>query len=100
MRCNSGVESCNNFFIPEFNIVVLPVTLSPTSISITNVSASGGNVIIGWSPTPAGSYTYSVLSTTNLAGNTWVTNQTGISANSYTNTAVTANASFYRVRSP
>jgi hypothetical protein len=101
MRPNSGVSSCANFTITNFMVQVLPVTLPPpTSITITNVSRSGSNVILDWSPTPAGSYTYSVLMKTNLTDATWITNQTGITITSYTNTAATASTGFYRVSSP
>jgi hypothetical protein len=96
----SGVTSVNNFLIPEFKVEVLPVTLAPTSITVTNVSYSGNHLIIGWSPSPAGSYTFSVLSKTNLTDAAWVTNATGISINSYTNTSATATRGFYRVSSP
>jgi hypothetical protein len=100
LRPNSGVTSVNNFVIPEFKVEVLPVTLAPTSITITNVSLVGNNVILSWNPSPTGTYSYSVLSKTNLTDATWVTNQTGISTTSYTNTSATANTGFYRVSSP
>lgn len=103
MRPNSGVTSVAQFTIPEFKVEVLtaPVTVtSPTNITITSVSRSGSSLILGWNPAPAGTYTYSVLSKTNLTDAAWFTNQTGITTTSYTNASATALRGFYRVSSP
>jgi hypothetical protein len=100
MRPNTLETSADTFSIPEFKVEVLAATLSPTSITITNVSRSGNNVTLGWNPTPPGTYTYSVLSKTNLTDATWFTNQTGISTTSYIDTSATANTRFYRLSSP
>jgi hypothetical protein len=100
MRPNSLETSADSFNISELKVEVLAGPSAPTSIVITNVSHTGNNVILGWSPTPAGTYSYSVLSKTNLTDAAWVTNQTGISTTSYTNTSAAANTGFYRVTSP
>jgi hypothetical protein len=105
MRPNSGVTTAGSFFIPSFKVEVIGgVSVVPTSITITNISRLGGtnNIFLGWQASPSGgTYGYSVLSTTNLAG-PWATNASGLTGNTYTdNATITNNINlFYRVRSP
>jgi hypothetical protein len=101
MRPNTRESADDTFSIPEFKVEVLtPPVTSPTNIIITSVSRSGNNVTLGWSATPAGTYTFSVLNKTNLAAATWSTNQTGISATTYMDTTATPKNRFYKVTSP
>jgi hypothetical protein len=105
LRPNSGVSSCANFFIPSFKVEVIGgVTVVPTSISITNISRPGGtnSIYLGWQALPSGgTYSYSVLSATNLSG-PWKVNTGGLTANNYTdNNTITNNTRvFYRITSP
>jgi hypothetical protein len=105
LRPNSGVSSAANFFIPSFKVEVIGgVAVVPASITITNISRPGGtnNIFLGWQALPpGGTYSYSVLSATNLTG-PWSVNTGGITANTYTdNNTITNNTKlFYRVTSP
>ena len=72
----------------------------PSSITINGSSISGSAITFNWSALPAGSYTYSVLSRTNLVSGNWVTNATGLSTTSYTDSSATLSKKFYRVTSP
>ena len=100
IRPNSLETSADSFNISELKVEVLAGSPIPASITITNVSRNGNNVTLGWSPTPAGTYSYSVLRKINLTDANWTTNQTGISATTYTDTTATGNTGFYRVTSP
>lgn len=72
-----------------------------TSIDINSFSLSGNGTTLDWTPTPAGSYTYTVWRAPALgSGVSWTALQTGISANTYTDTGAGAGISFYRVSSP
>ena len=73
---------------------------NPVSISITKASAGGGSVTVTWSATPPASYSYTVLSRTNLVSGAWVTNATGITVTTYTDSTANAGSKFYRVTSP
>jgi hypothetical protein len=103
MRPNSGVSSAANFFIPSFKVEVIgSVQVAPSSITITNMSRATNSIVLGWQALPSGgTYSYSVLSATNLSG-PWTVNTGGITANTYTdNNTITNNLKlFYRVTSP
>jgi hypothetical protein len=73
---------------------------SPTSIAVS-VTRSGNDVSLGWVPTPAGSYSYTVQRTAAL-GSTWSTLLSGTTSTNYTDSGATATApvGFYRVTSP
>lgn len=94
------LETTATFSFSEFKVEVLTATLAPTSIAMANISRSGNNVSLSWSPTPAGSYTYTVWRKTNLLDNTWTSLATGLSTPSYTDTTATGTTGFYRVSSP
>jgi hypothetical protein len=100
IRPNSLETTADGFGVPNFKVEVIAGPAVPTSITITNVSRSGNTVTLGWIPTPAGAYTYSVLSKTNLTDAVWITNATGISTAFYNDTTAAANTRFYRVISP
>jgi hypothetical protein len=105
LRPNSGVTTAGSFFIPSFKVEVLNgITVVPSSINITNISRPGGTnaISIGWQTLPSGgTYSYSVLSATNLTG-PWSVNTGGITTNAYIdNNTITNNTRlFYRVTSP
>ncbi|HXC99055.1 MAG TPA: hypothetical protein VN048_06920 [Verrucomicrobiae bacterium] len=71
-----------------------------TIIPITSVSASGGSVTLNWTPTPAGTNTFSVQRETSLTGSSWSTIATGLSASTYTDTGAPKPTAYYRVTSP
>ncbi|HUA66825.1 MAG TPA: LamG-like jellyroll fold domain-containing protein [Alphaproteobacteria bacterium] len=73
---------------------------NPNSIIITGASKSGGSVNLSWSALPPITYTYSVLSRTNLVFGSWTTNVTGISSTNYTDSTASNSTKFYRVTSP
>jgi hypothetical protein len=100
IRPNSLETSADSFTVPGFKVEVLAGPTVPTSVTITNVSCSGNNVTLEWSPTPAGTYSYSVLRKINLTDASWTTNQTGITTTTYTDTTATGDTGFYRVTSP
>jgi hypothetical protein len=99
MRPNKLENAADTFTIPEFKVEVTAQT-TPQSITITNVSRSGNNVILSWNPTPAGAYSYSVQQKANLTDTSWTILQSGITTTSYTNTVATGSTGFYRVSSP
>jgi hypothetical protein len=104
IRPNSGFTTAYpSFFIPSFNVQVIGgVQVVPTSITITNMSRATNSVVLGWQALPSGgTYSYSVLSATNIAG-PWNVNAGGLTANTYTdNNTLTNNIKlFYRVSSP
>jgi len=72
---------------------------APSSININSASKSGNSIILNWTPTPAGSFTYSVLSTASLSSGSWTTNASGLTGTSYTN-AISGSQLFFRVSSP
>jgi hypothetical protein len=100
MRPNSLETSADSFNIAELKVEVLAGPSVPTSITVTNISRSGNSVTLGWSPTPAGTYSYSVLRKLNLTDANWTTNQTGVTGTTYTDTNATGNTGFYRITSP
>lgn len=95
---NKGINSADSFNFPYFQVQVIAAPVQ--SIRITNVSRVGNNVTLTWSPTPAGSYTYTVLRKINMTDATWTTLLTGVSTTSYTDTTATGSTGFYRVTSP
>jgi len=103
LRPNSGFTTAGSFFIPSFKVEVIGgVSVVPTSITITNISRATNSIVLGWQALPSGgTYSYSVLSATNLAG-PWSANTAGLTANTYTdNNTITNNLKlFYRVTSP
>jgi hypothetical protein len=101
IRPNSLETSADNLVFPEFKVEVLAVSLAPASINISGVvSRSGDSVTLNWTPTPAGSFTYTVQRKISLLDPTWITLQTGISGTTYTDTTASADTGFYRVTSP
>jgi hypothetical protein len=84
--------------IPQGSFV-LGVPTSPASISVASVGKSGTSVTLNWTPVPAGSFTYTVLTASSVNG-PWSTLTTGYSGTSYTDTSATANQKFYRITSP
>ena len=85
--------------VPQGSFVV-GTPVQPTSIQITSVNAVGTSVTLNWSPTPAGTYTYSVQRESTLTGGSWSTIATGLSAPTYTDTAATTPTGYYRISSP
>jgi hypothetical protein len=100
IRPNSLETAADTFEFPEFKVEVLAVSLAPASISLGTISRSGNNVTLNWTPTPAGSFTYTVQRKTNLLDATWTTLVTGLSAPTYTDTTASGDKGFYRVSSP
>jgi hypothetical protein len=74
--------------------------VAPNSIVLGTTTRNGNNVTLSWTPSPAGSFTYTVSKKTNLNDAVWTTLQTGISTTSYMDTSATAGTGFYRVTSP
>ncbi len=103
IRPNSGVTTADNFFIPSFKVEVIGgVQVVPSSITITNISRATNNITLGWQALPSGgTYSFSVLSATNVTG-PWSANTSGLTGNTYTdNNTITNNLKlFYRVTSP
>jgi hypothetical protein len=79
---------------------VLGIPTSPATVHITSVSKSGNSVTLNWSSSPTGSFSYTVQSRSSLSSGSWTTLQSGISANTYTDTTATGSQNFYRVTSP
>lgn len=100
IRPNSLETSADSFNVPYFKVEVVAGPVSPTSILLGSVSRSANNVTLSWTPTPSGSYSYSVQRKINLNDASWTTLQTGISTTTYTDTAATGSTGFYRVTSP
>jgi hypothetical protein len=101
IRPNSLETSADNFVFAEFKVEVLAFTPPvPASITLGTISRSGNNVTLNWTPTPAGSFTYTVQRKTNLLDATWTTLVTGLSAPTYTDTTASGDKGFYRVSSP
>jgi len=100
IRPNSLETSADSFDIPEFKVEVLAGPVSPVSISLSNISRTGNSVALQWTPTPPGSYSYSVLRKISLTDANWTTLQGGISTSSYTDTTATGSTGFYRITSP
>lgn len=100
IRPNSLETSANTFTFPEFKVEVIEVAAEITGINITGISRTGNSVTLTWSPTPAGSFTYSVQRKLDLLDPTWTTLQTGITTTTYTDTGATSSNGFYRVVSP
>jgi hypothetical protein len=100
IRPNSLETSADSFNFSEFKVEVLAMQLSPASIKITDVSHTGNNVTLNWSPTPAGTFTYTVQRKLNLTDAAWITLQTGISTATYTDTTASGATGYYRVSSP
>jgi hypothetical protein len=71
-----------------------------TIIPITSVSASGGSVTLNWTPTPAGTNTFSVQRETSLTGSSWSTIATGLTSPTYTDIGAPKPTAYYRVTSP
>jgi hypothetical protein len=78
---------------------ILGTPTTPTSINISGVSVSAGSVILNWTPTPTGAFTYTVWGKSALNSGSWTSLQTGISSTSFTN-AITGSQNFYKVSSP
>jgi hypothetical protein len=100
IRPNSLETSADLFNFSEFKVEVVAVSIAPASISLGTISRSGNNVTLNWTPTPAGSFTYTVQRKTNLLDATWTTLVTGLSAPTYTDTTASGDKGFYRVSSP
>lgn len=100
IRPNSLETSADSFNIPEFKVEVLAGPASPNSIVLGSVSSSGNNVTLSWTPTPSGSFSYTVQRKINLTDASWTTLQTGILTTTYTDTTATGNTGFYQVTSP
>jgi hypothetical protein len=100
IRPNSLETSADTFNFPEFKVEVIEVAAEITGINITGISRTGNSVTLTWSPTPAGSFTYSVQRKLDLLDATWTTLQTGITTTTYTDTGATSSNGFYRVVSP
>ena len=100
IRPSSLETTADAFNISELKIAVQTGPIAPTSILLGAVSRSGNNVAITWTPTPAGSFTYTVQRKLNLTDASWTTLQTGISTTSYTDASATGTKGFYRVTSP
>lgn len=100
MRPSSVETTADGFNISELKVEVLAGPTTPTSILLGSVSRSGSNVALSWTPTPSGSFTYTVQRKINLTDASWSTLQTGISTTSYTDTTATGSTGFYRVTSP
>lgn len=100
IRPNSLETAADSFNIPEFKVEVLAGPASPTSIVLGSVSSSGNNVTLSWTPTPSGSFSYTVQRKINLTDASWTTLQTGILTTTYTDTTATGNTGFYQVTSP
>ncbi len=79
---------------------VLGTPVQPTSINVTSVSKVGTSVTLNWSPSPAGSYTYTVQRESSVTGSSWTTIATGLSASTYTDTTASGPAAYYRISSP
>jgi hypothetical protein len=100
IRPNSLETAADSFNIPEFKVEVLAGPASPTSIVLGSVSSSGNSVTLSWTPTPSGSFSYTVQRKINLTDTSWTTLQTGILTTTYTDTTATGNTGFYQVTSP
>jgi hypothetical protein len=100
IRPNSLETAADSFNIPEFKVEVLAGPASPTSIVLGSVSSSGNSVTLSWTPTPSGSFSYTVQRKINLTDASWKTLQTGILTTTYTDTTATGNTGFYQVTSP
>jgi len=104
IRDNELENFCDQMDIPEFKVEVLNApTLHASSIIMgTNAVSSGAtNVVFNWTPSPVGTYIYSVYSKTNLTDPTWTTNVTGYIGTSYIDSTITGQPHrFYRVSSP
>ena len=74
--------------------------LLSTIIPITSVSASEGSVTLTWTPTPAGTNTFSVQRETSVTGSSWTTIATGLTSPTYTDIGAPTPTSYYRVTSP
>ncbi|MBW8863762.1 MAG: hypothetical protein JF609_02355 [Verrucomicrobia bacterium] len=98
IRPNSLETSADSININQLKVEVIAPT-SPTSILLGTVTRSGNTVTLTWTPTPSGSFTYSVQRRVNLT-DAWSTLQSGIPATTYQDTAATASTGFYRVTSP
>jgi len=99
IRPNSLETSADSFDIAEFKVEVVAGPSSPNSILLGNATRNGNTVSLVWTPTPTGSFTYTVQRKINLT-DAWSTLQSGISATTYQDTSATANTGFYRVTSP
>jgi len=84
----------------DFVMAVYAGNPSPGSITLNSVSRSGNSVALNWTPTPAGTYSYTVWRKTTLTDLSWTSITSGISTASYTDTSATAGTGFYRVSCP
>ncbi|MDR3458200.1 MAG: hypothetical protein P4N60_12190 [Verrucomicrobiae bacterium] len=100
IRPNSLETTADSFNIAEFKVEVIAGPSVPNTIAMGTVSRTGSNVSLTWTPTPTGSFTYTVQRKVSLTDALWTTLQTGISTTSYTDTTATATTGFYRVTSP
>jgi hypothetical protein len=100
VRPNSLETSADSFNIPGLRVEVLAGPVTPASITLAGVSRSGNNVTLSWTPTPAGSFSYTVQRKINLTDANWTTLQAGVTTVSYTDTTATGSTGFYRVTSP
>jgi hypothetical protein len=105
MRPNSLETFADSVNIPEFKVEVIPTAWEIARVGMSDVSRTGNDINLAWSPTPntsVASFTYSVQYKTNLLETGWHTLQTNILTTTYihTNAASTNVNLFYRVRSP
>jgi hypothetical protein len=95
---SSGGGFNHNIPVPEGSFV-LGTPPQPATIHITSVSAAGTSVTLNWSPSPAGTYSYTVQRENTLNGS-WSIIATGLSAATYTDTAPPTPSGYYRISSP
>jgi hypothetical protein len=100
IRPQSLETTADSFNIAQLKVEVLAGAVSPTSITMGTITRSGNTVSLQWTPTPGGTYTYTVQRKIGLTDASWTTLQTGISTPSYTDTTATGSTGFYRVTSP
>ena len=100
IRPNSIETSADSFNITDFKVEVLAGPSTPGSISLATISRNGNSVALSWTPTPAGSFSYTIQRKINLTDANWTTLQAGILTTSYTDITANGNTGFYRVTSP
>jgi hypothetical protein len=100
IRPQSLETTADSFNISQLKVEVLAGPAVPASIAMGAISRTGNSVSLQWTPSPAGSYTYTVQRKINLSDATWTPLQSGITATTYTDTTATGGTGFYRVTSP
>jgi hypothetical protein len=84
----------------QMALYAAPNTSPATHITITSVTHSSGSTVVNWTSSGGSSPTFTVWRSSSLSPASWTSLQSGISANTYTDTAASAGINFYKISSP